>query len=140
MCPPSSGSRFLLGADEQARILRSFLISLAATPLLLSIESARRIVSLEATLAAIALGMLLGIVAAVGLADVTSGCQQRDGIDCSARLYLCDNHRCVADCAPPIYRDTSSVYSRIHMGDARYYTALSPSPGTRTQLRTRPPS
>ncbi|QCC56491.1 hypothetical protein DV706_18465 (plasmid) [Natronorubrum bangense] len=59
-----------LGGDERARILRSFLFSLALTPLLLLIEPARRIVSLEVTLAAIALGIFLGIGAAIGLTDV----------------------------------------------------------------------
>jgi len=66
----STGSHPLLGDDERARILRSFLSSLAVTPLLLLIEPARRIVSLEVTLAAIALGIFLGIGAAIGLAAV----------------------------------------------------------------------
>ncbi len=87
MSPTSSSSHFLLGADEQARILRSFLISLAATPFLLFIEPARRIVSLEATLAAIALGMLLGIVAAVGLADVNL--QDANSVTASIVALVC---------------------------------------------------
>lgn len=61
----------LFGATERARILRSLLLSLVFTSVLLLIAPARRIVSLDATLAAIAAGVFLGAVAAVGLDDVT---------------------------------------------------------------------
>lgn len=63
-------SRFALNADEWERIRQLFLSAFIGSPWLLFIEPARRIVSLEATVAAIVLGVLLGIVAAVGLADV----------------------------------------------------------------------
>ncbi|MFC6723693.1 hypothetical protein ACFQE1_04705 [Halobium palmae] len=60
----------MFGTDERARTLRSFVLALVGTPWLLLIEPARRVVSLEATLAAIGLGAVLGVVAAIGLADV----------------------------------------------------------------------
>lgn len=66
----SSETHPLLGTDERARTFRLFVIALIGTPWLLSIEPVRQIVSLEATLSAIGLGMVFGIVAAVGLADV----------------------------------------------------------------------
>jgi len=66
----STESHPLLCGDERARILRSFLVSLALTPLLLMIGPAHRIVSLEATLVAIAIGISLGFVAVVGLANI----------------------------------------------------------------------
>ncbi|MDS0294015.1 hypothetical protein [Halogeometricum luteum] len=66
----SSETHLLLGTGERARALRLFGVALIGTPWLLSIDPARRIVSLEATLAAIGLGVALGIVAAVGLVDV----------------------------------------------------------------------
>lgn len=71
MSSTTSGTSSHLGTDERERIRRSFLFSLALTPVLLLIAPARRIVSLEATPAAIALGMSLGVVAAVGVADRT---------------------------------------------------------------------
>lgn len=67
---PSSGAHPLLGTDGRARTLRLFLTALIGTPWLLFIESTRQIVSPEATIAAVGLGMFLGVVAAVGLADV----------------------------------------------------------------------
>lgn len=70
MSPAASSTHPFLGTNKQARILRSLLFSFALTPLLLLNESARRILSLEATLGALAIGMLLGIVAAIGLADI----------------------------------------------------------------------
>jgi hypothetical protein len=60
----------LHGADGRARAFRSFVIALVGTPWLLFLEPARRIVSLETTIAAVGLGVLFGIVATVGLADV----------------------------------------------------------------------
>ncbi|QCS41976.1 hypothetical protein [Natrinema versiforme] len=77
----------LLGADEWARILRSFLFSLALTPTLLLIEPARRIVSLEATLAAITVGLFLGIVAAIGLADINH--QDANSVTASIVTLVC---------------------------------------------------
>lgn len=67
---PSSGAHPLLGTDGQARTLRLFFTALIGTPWLLFIEPTRQIVSPEATIAAVGLGMVLGVVAAVGLADV----------------------------------------------------------------------
>jgi len=67
---PSAETHPLFGTDERARTLRLFMLALIGTPWLLFIEPARRIVSLETTLAAIGLGAGLGVVAAVGLADV----------------------------------------------------------------------
>lgn len=67
---PSSGAHPLLGTDGQARTLRLFLTALIGTPWLLFIEPTRQIVSSEATIAAVGLGMFLGVVVAVGLADV----------------------------------------------------------------------
>ena len=66
-----SDTNSLFGTTERARILRSLLLSLVLTSVLLLIEPARQIVSLNATLAAIAAGIVLGAVAAVGLDDVT---------------------------------------------------------------------
>lgn len=64
--PASSG-------DERARIRQSFLLALVITPNLFVVESARRIVSPEATLLAVALGVTSGFGAAIGLADVDLG-------------------------------------------------------------------
>ncbi|OVE85112.1 hypothetical protein B2G88_12260 [Natronolimnobius baerhuensis] len=83
----STGSHPLLGADERTRILRSFLLSLALTPVLLMIEPARRIVSLEATLAAITVGISLGIVAAIGLADINL--QNANSVTASIVTLVC---------------------------------------------------
>lgn len=60
----------LFGGDERARILRLFLSALMTTPWLLFIESARRIVSWKVTLLTITLGIFLGSLIAVGLADI----------------------------------------------------------------------
>lgn len=60
----------LLGVDGRARALRLFLIALVGTPGIFFMEPARQIVSLEATIAAIGLGVFLGIIATIGLADV----------------------------------------------------------------------
>lgn len=69
MVVPDTDSLF--STPERARTLRSLLLSLVLTSVLLLIEPVRQIVSLEATLAAIAAGIFLGAVAAVGLDDVT---------------------------------------------------------------------
>lgn len=58
------------GADGRARAFRSFVIALVGTPWLLLLEPARRIVSLETTIAAVGLGVIFGIIATVGLANV----------------------------------------------------------------------
>lgn len=63
----------LHGADGRARAFRSFVIALVGTPWLLFLEPARRIVSLEITIAAVGLGVIFGIVTTVGLADVDLG-------------------------------------------------------------------
>ncbi|MWG35070.1 hypothetical protein [Halomarina oriensis] len=63
-------SPFDSDVDERARIRRSLLSSFALTPLLFANELTRHVVSVEATAAAVALGVVLGVVAAVGLADV----------------------------------------------------------------------
>ncbi|WP_348607915.1 hypothetical protein [Halobaculum rarum] len=60
----------LHGADGRARAFRSFVIALVGTPWLLFLEPARRIVSLETTIAAVGLGVIFGIIATVGLANV----------------------------------------------------------------------
>lgn len=83
----STGSHPLLGDDERTRILRSFLFSLALTPLLLMTETSRRIVSLEATLVAIAIGIFLGIVAAIGLADINL--QNANSVTASIVALVC---------------------------------------------------
>ncbi|KTG08993.1 hypothetical protein AUR64_14400 [Haloprofundus marisrubri] len=69
MNQPSSETHPLYGTNQRARTLRMFLIALVGTPWLLLIEPTRRIASLEATIAAIGLGVVCGIVATVGLAD-----------------------------------------------------------------------
>ncbi|MFC7029267.1 hypothetical protein ACFQJ5_19405 [Halomicroarcula sp. GCM10025324] len=65
-----SETNLLQGSDGRARAIRSFVIALVGTPWLLFLEPARQIVSLEATMGAVGLGMIFGIVATVGLADV----------------------------------------------------------------------
>ncbi|MDG5758384.1 hypothetical protein QA600_03415 [Natronococcus sp. A-GB1] len=51
------------------------------------IEPARRIVSLEATLVAIAVGIFLGIVAAIGLADINL--QNANSVTASIVALVC---------------------------------------------------
>lgn len=60
----------LHGADGRARAFRSFVIALVGTPWLLFLEPARRIISLETTIAAVGLGVIFGVIATVVLADV----------------------------------------------------------------------
>ncbi|MDJ1432022.1 hypothetical protein [Halostagnicola sp. A-GB9-2] len=84
---PSTETHPLLGADERARILRSLLFSVSLTPILLLIEPARRIVSLEATVAAIGLGIFFGIVAAIGLADINL--QDANSVTASIVVLVC---------------------------------------------------
>ena len=67
------GSFFDSDTPERARAFRSLLVSLALTPVLLAIPAARQIVSLDATLAAIVVGVFLGAVAAIGFDDGTVG-------------------------------------------------------------------
>jgi hypothetical protein len=60
----------LHGADGRARAFWSFVIALVGTPWLLFVEPARRIVSLETTIAAVGSGVIFGVIATVVLADV----------------------------------------------------------------------
>jgi len=67
---PSSEAHRLVGTDRRARTLRLFFTALVGSPWILLFEPTRQIVSPEATIVAVGLGMFLGVVAAVGLADV----------------------------------------------------------------------
>lgn len=73
MSEDAFGGWFSSDVGERARIRRSLLSSLALTPLLFSNELTRHVVSVEATVTAVTLGVVLGVVAAVGLQDVDYG-------------------------------------------------------------------
>ena len=87
MNQPSTETDPLLGTGERARTLRMFVLALIGTPWLLFIEPARRIVTLEATLAAIGLGTVLGVVTTVTLADVDL--QDANDVTATAVTLVC---------------------------------------------------